>query len=278
MRLSLRPSLRGGLLALLASAGLLSSSMAPVAVSDPVVRTYAYGSHARQTITVYGDHGPPLVILHGGYWADDPDWSRWARWFAGQGFRVYDADYRLNSDALWPAQRVDALSAVEWVARHTGSRPLLLGSSAGGQIATVAGGYGAGAWRVRGVVALSPVASPLRAWRDGGRSSASDRQRRLRGEARRLAGCAPSACPEQWLSMSTSSYVSGSDDAPLFLVHSASDFVPPAHSRDLSSAARGAGLEDVTVRTERGSAHGAALLSSRAVRGAVVKWLREHGG
>ncbi|MFI6940188.1 alpha/beta hydrolase family protein [Streptomyces sp. NPDC050418] len=271
----MRPTLRRALLALFASAGLLSSSMAP-AVSDPVVREYAYGSHARQTITAYGSRGPALVILHGGYWADDTDWSRWARWFAERGFRVYDVDYRLNSDAAWPAQRTDALAAVDWAARHSGTRPLVLGSSAGGQIATVAGGYGEGATRVRGVVALSPVASPLRAWMDGARANASSRQQRLRKEARELASCAPSVCPAQWRSMSASAYASGPGDAPLLLIHSRGDFVPPAHSRDLSTAARDKGLGDITVRTERGSAHGAALLSSRAVREATVAWLRSH--
>lgn len=277
MRLSLRPSLTGGLLALLASVGLLSSSTAPAA-SDPVVRKFSYGTHARQTVTVYGDHGPALVIVHGGYWADDTDWSHWARWFAGQGFRVYDVDYRLNSDARWPAQRTDALAALDWVAWHSGMRPLVLGSSAGGQIATVAGGYGEGASRVRGVVALSPVATPSRAWTDGGRSSASAKQRRLRSEARRLAGCTPAACPAQWRSMAASSYASGAEDAPLLLVHSVSEFVPPAHSRDLATAALGKGLGDVTVRTVSGSAHGAGLLSSEAVRGAVVGWLRKRAG
>ncbi|MBC9716696.1 alpha/beta hydrolase [Streptomyces sp. TRM66268-LWL] len=272
-----RLSLRRVSLALLACAGLLSSSAAP-AVSDPVVRKFSYGSHARQTVTVYGDHGPALVIVHGGYWADDTDWSRWARWFATEGFRVYDVDYRLNSDARWPAQRTDALAALDWVARHSGMRPVVLGSSAGGQIATVAGGYGEGASRVRGVVALSPVATPRRAWTDGGRATASAKQQRLRKEARRLAGCTPSVCPAQWRSMAAATYASGPDDAPLFLVHSASEFVPPAHSRDLSSAARGAGLGDVTVRTVAGSAHGAALLSSAAVRGAVVDWLRSRSG
>ncbi|SDL19222.1 alpha/beta hydrolase family protein [Streptomyces indicus] len=289
MRPTSRLSVRRALLALLASAGLLSSSTAPAAsdpavshadapraaAAGPSVRTYAYGPHPRQTVSVYGSRGPALVILHGGYWADDTDWSRWARWFAARGFRVYDTDYRLNSDAHWPAQRVDALAAVDWAARHSGTRPLVLGSSAGGHIATVTGGYGEGASRVRGVVALSPVASPLRAWMDGERTEASKRQRRLRAEAQRLAGCAPAGCPAQWRSLSAASYASGAGDAPLFLIHSAGDFVPPAHSRALSTAVRDKGLRDVTVRTERGSAHGAALLTP-AVRDAVLRWLRAH--
>ncbi|MDG4864932.1 alpha/beta hydrolase, partial [Streptomyces sp. T-3] len=129
----MRLAVRRTLLALTVCGALLSSSTAVPATADPLpVRTFAYGSHARQTVTVYGSRGPALVILHGGYWAHDADWSRWARWFASQGFRVYDTDYRLNSDARWPAQRVDAVAALKWVAaRHGGRAPLLLGSSAG---------------------------------------------------------------------------------------------------------------------------------------------------
>ncbi|MEV5979304.1 alpha/beta hydrolase [Streptomyces sp. NPDC052114] len=274
--------MRRALFILALCGALLSSGAAVEAAPEPSPgRFFAYGGHARQNVTVYGDGGIPLVILHGGYWSKDTDWSGWARWFAGRGFTVYDTDYRLTSDAVWPAQRDDVLAALRWISRReSGRRPLVLGSSAGGHLALQAGAYGAGRTRVRGVVALSPVASPHRAWTDGARPGASAERRELRRAAERLAGCAPDRagrlCRERWDDLAVLSHASGPDDAPLFLVHSADDFVPPVHSADLAVAQHREGLDDVTVRTVRGSAHGGPLLRRPGMARDVREWLLRH--
>lgn len=275
--------MRRALTALLVCGALLfpGNSVAAEAAPGPVVKGFSYGRHPRQTMTVYGTKGPALVILHGGFWASDTDWSDWALWFSQQGFTVYDTDYRLNSDAHWDAQRADARAALHWVAaRHDGERPLLLGSSAGGQIATVAGAYGAGGTRVRGVVGLSPAATPYRAWVDGARDGAGRDRRRLRREARRLAGCDPGRagrlCWERWADMAARTHASGAEDPPMFLVHSAHDFVPAAHSRDLAVAQRVAGARNTEVRVVPGAAHGAKLLDDPTVRDTVLRWLRDR--
>ncbi|RII15098.1 Alpha/beta hydrolase family protein [Streptomyces sp. YIM 130001] len=280
--------LRRGLTALAACGALLAAGAA-TATPEPAgngvpVRAYTYGPHARQTVTVYGDGGPALVILHGGSWAKDTDWSSWARWFANRGLRVYDTDYRLNSDAPWPAQRDDTLAALRWVARHggpEGQRPVLLGSSAGGHLATTAGTYGAGLVRLRGVVALSPVASPYKAWLDGGRRTAGKDQRDLRNQARQLAGCDPDrarvGCWERWGDMAARNHASGADDAPMYLVHSARDWVPAAHSHELARAQRAAGAPQkrgVRVRVVPGAAHGAKVLDAPEVRRDVLRAVR----
>ncbi|UQT58137.1 alpha/beta hydrolase [Streptomyces durmitorensis] len=262
---------------------LLSSSAAVEAAPEPSPgKTFSYGGHARQNITVYGDRSarPALMILHGGSWVRDTDWSARARWFAARGFTVYDTDYRLATDAAWPAQRDDVLAALRWVKRRGGSAPLVLGSSAGGHLAVSAGAYGAGRKRVRGVVALSPVASPYRAWKDGGMPAASSPQRKLRGTAELLAGCVPDRaagrCWKKWVDLVAKSHASGKDDAPLFLTHSAADFVPVAHSTDLAHAQTVAGLRDATVRIEQGTAHGGELLRNPGFAQAVLRWLRQH--
>ncbi|MFH8796451.1 alpha/beta hydrolase family protein [Streptomyces sp. NPDC017941] len=280
-----------------------STATAPV----PAGRVLAYGPHPRQTVTVYGPQGgrrPALVVLHGGSWSRDTDWSGWSRWFAARGFTVYDTDYRLSSDAVWSAQRADVLAALRWIARREGpgaARPLLLGSSAGGHLAVSVGAYGEGRAYTRGVVALSPVASPLRALRDGTRPEASDAKRALARAARRLAGCDPgrvdpgragrgdpgvaarrapgragAGCRGRWGDMSAASHASGARDAPLYLVHSAGDFVPPAHSAELAAAQADAGLRDVTARTLPGSAHGGPLLRAPGLADDVLRWLRAH--
>lgn len=262
--------------------GLLLSASGTAVEAAPSPETHAYGSHPRQTVTAYGERGGPVVmILHGGYWAQDADWSRTARRLAGQGFRVYETDYRLNSDARWPAQRQDVRDALRWIAADSPGRlPLVLGSSAGGQLALDAAAHGAGRTRVRGVVALSPVADPLRAWHDGGQRGANAQQRRLRDEARRLVGCDPDhdgpRCRARWADLAARTHASGADDAPMLLVHSRGDFVPPAHSTDLAAAERAAGLADVTVRVVPGSAHGGALLKEEGVTETVETWLRKR--
>lgn len=262
---------------------LLSSSAAVEAAPKPLSgRTFSYGGHARQHITVYGDRSgrPALMILHGGSWVRDTDWSARARWFAARGFTVYDTDYRLASDAAWPAQRDDVLAALRWVKRRGGGTPVVLGSSAGGHLAVSAGDYGAGRKRVRGVVALSPVASPYRAWKDGGLRAASPAQRKLRRTAELLAGCSPALggrkCLRKWDDLGAESHASGTDDPPMFLTHSAGDFVPVAHSTGLAHAQTVAGLRDVTVRIEPGAAHGGELLRDPAVAQRVLRWLRGH--
>ncbi|MFH9588188.1 alpha/beta hydrolase [Streptomyces luteogriseus] len=156
--------------------------------------------------------------------------------------------YRLNFEAAWPAQRDDVADAVAWIRSHAADfdvdpdRVLLLGSSAGGQLATDAAPHGAGALRLKGVVALSPVASPYRAWK---RSMVS----------------------ENWVDPA---------DAPMYLVHSEDDFVPPAHSTDLEATAEAKGVPSGRIQTQvvAGAAHGGSLLSAPGVYDRIVAWLK----
>ncbi|MGB8940603.1 MAG: alpha/beta hydrolase [Streptomyces sp.] len=262
--------------------------------------TYSYGTHASQKLDAYWSNTsaaqPGLVILHGGYWYEDSGWATWSRHFADQGYAVFSVDYRLNFEAAWPAQRTDAMSAIDWLRANAAKfnldpkRILVLGSSAGGQIATSLATYGAGAQRVKGVVALSPVASPYRAWNDGNRDSSSDKQRKVRDNAAILARCFPDpadtdtsshpSCWDTWKDMVVKNRASGSDDAPMYLIHSQNDFVPAQHSLDLETS------EEVThdmptagVRVETvagSSAHGGGLLNEPGMSKKVQAWLDAH--
>ncbi|NBM19063.1 alpha/beta hydrolase [Streptomyces sp. GC420] len=277
--------MRRALVGLAMCGALLSGSVLPAQGGEheqEEPRLFAYGRHARQTLTVYGEGGPALVILHGGHWASDGDWSGWARRFAAHGYTVFDVDYRLNHEAHWPAQRTDVLSALRWIRHHrarfgiTGELPLVFGSSAGGHLAVSAGTYGDGARRIAGVVALSPVASPYRAWVDGGRRKATSGQRRLRAEAERLAGCRPErtrpACWAVWRDLTAKNHAGdGSQDADLLLFHSTGDFVPPSHSWELAARVPGA-----TVSVLPGSGHASALLREPVVVARILSWLAQR--
>lgn len=259
----------------------------------------SYGKHPRQQVTV---HWRPrqaprggLVLLHGGYWSYDTDWAGWARAFARRGYAVFDADYRLAPGWPWPAQRDDVLAALRWVRRNAAAyavdpaRVAVLGSSAGGQLAVAAATHGAGAARTAGAVALSPVASPYRAWLDGGAPGATAAGRRLRASAERLAGCVPDGTPEvsadracrrAWRSLDPRRAASGRDDAPMLLLHSAGDWVPAYHSEAVAAAERARGMPagDVRVRVVPGAGHGMRLLADPPVVGEIEGWLRRRIG
>ncbi|QYX77977.1 alpha/beta hydrolase [Streptomyces akebiae] len=284
-------------------AALLVHDTRDSAAADRNESSHAYGSHPRQTLDAYwnaageerGGKQPGLVILHGGHWYEDTGWATWSRTFADAGYAVFAVDHRLNFDAPWPAQRTDALSALDWIRDHAADfdvdpgRLVLLGSSSGGQIATAVATYGSGAFRVDGVVALSPVNDPYRAWRDGNAGDATDRQRKLRDNATLLARCHPGpaddsasahpGCRDTWTDMVVRNRASGGDDAPMFLLHSENDFVPVRHSLDLEAAEEGAHnmpANGVTVETVAGSAHGGALLKEPGVADRVLGWIAER--
>jgi acetyl esterase/lipase len=96
-----------------------------------------------------GSSGPHPVILwlHGGGWRVGdrtlaPDLSRF---FAAQGFAMIAVDYRLSTQAVFPAQIQDVKTAIRWVRTVASSYNLnpsrigLWGASAGGHLAALAG-------------------------------------------------------------------------------------------------------------------------------------------
>lgn len=104
---------------------------------------------------------PCLVVIHGGGW-DSGDRTQLAGWnhrWAARGWVVAAVSYRLAPGAIWPAQRDDVQAALAHLKAHAGrlgvdaQRLVLLGRSAGGQLATAVG-LGAGDPAIRGVVAL----------------------------------------------------------------------------------------------------------------------------
>ncbi|MDI1320336.1 MAG: alpha/beta hydrolase [bacterium] len=104
---------------------------------------------------------PCLVVIHGGGW-DGGDRTQLAEWnarFVAQGWAVAAVSYRLAPQFIWPAQRDDVLAAVAWLKANAvrlgidPTRLVLLGRSAGGQLAAAVG-YGAHDPAIRGVIAL----------------------------------------------------------------------------------------------------------------------------
>jgi acetyl esterase/lipase len=252
--------------------------------------TYSYGTDPQQKLDAYYAHTttkqPALVIIHGGYWYenDRTSWSAGAKWYAERGYAVFSIDYRFNSRSGWTAQRTDALNAIAWVRAHAAqftvnpNRVLVLGSSAGGHLAASIGTYGTGTHYVRGVVALSPVASPYRAYNDGQKSGASASKKKLRDNSTLLTRCYPTktdtACWNRWADSVVKTHAS-TGDAPMLLFHSHGDFVPSAHSSDLCTALK-AKKVSCTLTVVSGSGHGGAILNITGIHTKILTWLQAH--
>jgi acetyl esterase/lipase len=250
--------------------------------------TYSYGPGSDQKIDAYWrapEHGaqPAVLLLHGGYWleGDRSSWHNVARRLAGRGYAVFAADYRLSEVAPWPAQRDDAEAALAFIKSHAGrfnvdpSRVVVLGSSAGGHLATVLGTYGAGAQRVRGVIALSPVNSPYLGYADGALPTATRAEAKLRRAVVQLVGCDPQAgdltCWERMDDVAPATHADAGD-APMLIMHSAHEFVPAKHSTELLKALKARGVAAVMEEVP-GSAHGASIIRNPQAWDRIVSWL-----
>ncbi|MBD3004830.1 alpha/beta hydrolase [Streptomyces sp. 5-10] len=249
----------------------------------------SYGSHERQQLTIHcradhPDHQPRagLLMIHGGYWATRSGMGDWPKKFAEAGYVVIEAQYRLNSDAAWPAQRDDVRAALDYARRGAAQwildpeRIAAFGSSAGGHLAGMLAVTHAG---LKGVVALSPPMSPYRAWRDGEKPTGTWREHRarLRREAEKMAGSKPvKGTPEWdvWVDMTVYQHATGGEP-PLWLAHFEDDLIPPAHSVDLMEHLTKTGTEtgNVSVETVSGSGHAMSLMETPRVQRAVKGFL-----
>jgi acetyl esterase/lipase len=102
-----------------------------------------------------------IVVIHGGGWdsGDRTQLSAWNRRWVARGYVVAAITYRLAPQFTWPAQGDDVKAAVAWLKEHAerlgidAQRLVILGRSAGGQLATAVG-YGLRDPAIRGVIAL----------------------------------------------------------------------------------------------------------------------------
>ncbi|WP_433434118.1 alpha/beta hydrolase [Nonomuraea sp. CA-141351] len=251
--------------------------------------TVSYGSHVRQSMDVWwtpdGQQRPGVFLIHGGWWSggDKRYMKEIVRQYAEQGYTVFNLNYRLSGDAAWPAQRTDALAAIALARKHADrwafdpGNYVVVGFSAGGHIAAAVGTYGDGIHGLKGVVGLSPIISPLRAYSDGEKSS-DPNKRKLRTAAIRLAGgCEPKGkCSRVWASMEVAWHASRKD-APMLTVHSQSEFVPPVQSQLLKTMLGQVGVP-VTVITQPGINHSNPLYREPGVAERVQEWIAERLG
>lgn len=311
-RKTVRTAVLVGALALAAVTGTTSAVAAPaaaapaaVAVKDPTpgpvttpdpsaltslaYETVAYGQQRRQDMDVWwnadGEQRPGIFLIHGGWWSagDKRQMTTIARGYADLGYTVFNLNYRLSGQAAWPAQRTDVLAAIQLARKHAErwgfdmKNFVVVGFSAGGHLAASVGTYGDGMNGLKGVVGLSPIVSPLRAYTDGAVST-DPYKRRLRAAAIKLAGgCEPKGrCSRVWASMEVAWHASR-HDAPMLTVHSDDEFVPPAQSQLLKQMLGQVGVP-VTVITAPGTAHSAPLYRLPGIAEQVHQWIADRLG
>ncbi|MEV7808208.1 alpha/beta hydrolase [Microbispora sp. NPDC088329] len=256
--------------------------------SGPRIRTYAYGSHARQIMDVWwhtdGPRRPIVFVIHGGWWSggDKKYMTSISRSYSQLGYTVVNLDYRLSGDAAWPAQRTDVIAAVNAVRRHAAmfnadpGRYVLLGFSAGGHLATAVGAYGDGRPGLRGVVGISPPVSPLSAFEDGSAFGTKEQQKLRKAAIKLAGGCAPAKCPRVWSSMEVPFHASAGDP-PMLTVHSSEEFVPPYQSEMLKESLESVGVR-MTVKTMAGTQHSSPLYREPGVAESVQSWITARLG
>jgi len=186
-----------------------------------------------------------VVVIHGGGWdsGDRRQLPGLNHWLARQGYAVAAVSYRLAPAHPWPAQREDMLAALAWLKAHADrlgldpARLVLLGRSAGGQIATAVGYLGDPA--VRGVIALYAPHDMRFAWSVSRPDDALNSLRLMR----QYLGGPPEAREAIYDSASGQLLVKAGRTPPTLLVHGTIDtLVWVRHSRRLAARLAEAGV------------------------------------
>lgn len=217
---------------------------------------------------------PTVVLVHGGAWTmgSRADRAPQANQLARRGFVAVAVNYRLATEARWPAQRLDVSRAVTFLRQNSAyfnidrSRMALFGSSAGGQIAAAVATHGKGKQRYRGLVVLSGLLNPMTIARenpDYADSVVPDK----------LIGCALGDCPERYLAAVPAMALNRAD-VPSLLFHS-QDEEPfgPQQAAEYVRRSRSVGVTS-KLKMLKGDEHGIAYWDR--VDEIVIAWLKNR--
>jgi len=214
-----------------------------------------------------------VVLVHGGAWVegDKTDMSDVGRRLAAAAYVAVSVNYRLAPEHTYPAAVDDVQAAVAWLREHSqserfgidASRIGVLGVSAGGYLAAMAGVLGSGSLhhgdRVAVVVTWSGITDLNGIF--------------LAGFGADQLGCAVSTCPDIAAAASPISHVDAGD-APMLLVNGSDDPITPmAQATSMATTLATAGVNHQVVEV-RGTSHATQL--EDAAWSATVRWLDRY--
>ncbi|MBA3743064.1 alpha/beta hydrolase [Sporichthya sp.] len=217
---------------------------------------------------------PTVVLVHGGAWTmgSRADRAPQANQLARKGFIAVAVNYRLATEAAWPAQRLDVSRAVTFLRKNAEyfnidkSKMGLFGSSAGGQIAAAVATHGNGKQRFKGLVVLSGLLNPATIAQENPEYSDSV-------VPDKLIGCDLEDCPERYLAAIPARALNRSD-MPSLLFHSQDeDPFGPAQSAEFVSRSRSVGVPS-KLKMLKGDEHGIEYWDR--VNDIVIAWFENH--
>jgi acetyl esterase/lipase len=232
-------------------------------------RYHAYGSHRQNRAELYAPPGdgpfPVAILIHGGSW--HAKYGKWvmrgvARALVLGGRAVWNIEYRRlgrGQHGGWPMTFDDVAAAIDHLATIGDARldlddVVLVGHSAGGQLALWAASRADSAVRIGRVLAQAPVT-----------------EMRTSDAAHRLLGGTPHELPERFAAVNPIEI--GPPPMPLLIVHGAEDgTIPIERSRRYVEAARDAGADVELVEPEPGG-HRTHIDTTSAAWRAAADWI-----
>lgn len=235
----------------------LSEILTGIALPQQPPQTLAYATSQGQELLldlyrppVAGTPAPGLLVIHGGSWSggDRTQLAELNYYLAARGYLVAAMSYRLAPAHPFPAAYDDVRAALAYLRGHSAelgldsSRMVLLGRSAGGQLALLAA-YTAPE-PVRGVVSLYGPAD----LRYGYANPANPRVIDSRAVLRDYLGGSPDTTGQTYDAASPIGMV-GPTTPPTLLIHGSRDeLVSPAQSERLAARLAAAGRPGLLLR------------------------------
>ena len=228
-----------------------------------------------------GEPAPAVVKVHGGGWTGGGrnEAAQWNRWLNALGYHVFDVDYRLAPPPRWEDAVADVQQAVAWVAAQAGAvgvdptRISLMGHSAGGHLALLAGYRGA-APPVRCIVNIYGPCDLGRLYGTGGSHVYLDQC------LRSFAGGPPTEQPDRYRALSPLDHA-GPSSPPTITLHGRRDrLIPIEQAALLDDALAAAGVAHETCllpATDHGFDVNWGGFATQIARARVERFLGQHG-
>ncbi len=191
---------------------------------------------------------PLVVFVHGGGWAGSDargseivgrDFPKMFAQLAGKGYAVASVNYRLSSEAKFPAPVQDVNAAIRFLRGKSAAygidpgKLVLWGASAGSQIAMVTALDCNDHSLDPSTKATDPSTCPNAVIDYFGPTSVIDKDKQALWAT--YLGCAEAACPENWRKVQAVNLLSAKAP-PFLIVHGDADtLVPVEQSRDLAA-------------------------------------------